>query len=159
MSRAARRLVPSSTYLYGIIRRPAPGRTTLLKVLGEGVGDPPALVRLLAHEQIAAIVSTVDPETIGESGGVRGFMRDMAAHADVLNRVLAVRTVLPSRFGIILPGDDALIDEVLAPQHDLFLEMLQRLKGTVELRVTADYVETEVLHQVVREQPQLSRAS
>jgi hypothetical protein len=145
------------TYLYGIIRTPDPRQNRVLKVLDNGVGTPPARVRLLPFEEVSAIVSTVDADAIGESAGVRGFMRDMAAHADVLNRVLAVRTVLPSRFGLVFPDDRVLVEEMLAPRHDLLLELLRQLKGAVELRVTAEYVESKVLEEVIRRQPQLTR--
>ena len=145
------------TYLYGIIRTPGPRQTRLPKVLDTGVGLPPAPVRLLPHGELTAIVSTVNAQAVGESAGVRGFMRDMAAHADVLNRVLEVRTVLPSRFDVVFPNDRTLIGEMLAPQHDLLLDLLQQLRGTVELRLTAEYVESHVLNEVIRRRPQLAR--
>jgi len=149
--------VTAETYLYGIIRTPGPRQSRVCEVAGTGVGSPPARVRLLPYEDLAAIVSTVDSSTIGEAGGVRGFMRDMAAHADVLNRVLALRTVLPGRFGMIFPDDRTLIREILAPQRDLLLDLLQQLKRAVELRLSAEYVEAKVLEDVIRSQPQLAR--
>jgi len=147
---------PRGTYLYGIIRTPA-SQNRVLKALDSGVGMPPAPVRLLPFEDVSAIVSTVDADAIGESAGARGFMRDMAAHADVLNRVLDIRTVLPSRFGLVFPNDRALVEEMLAPQQDLLLGLLRQLKGAVELRLTAEYVESRVLEEVIRAQPQLAR--
>jgi hypothetical protein len=145
----------SSTYLYGILRRPKVEHVTLSKLLKTGVGMPPSSVRLVPFEDLAAIASSVAADRIGESEGVRGLRRDTAAHADVLNRVLSVRTVLPGRFGIVFPDDRTLIEEFLAPQHDLLLNLLRRLKGAVELSFTADYVEARVLEEVIRTTPEL----
>jgi len=94
---------------------------------------------------------------VGEQAGVRELRRDMAAHAAVLNRIPAVRTVLPSRFGLIFPDDDALASEFLEPQYERLSESLARLKGAVELSVTAEYVEAETIRDVLAEQPRLAR--
>jgi hypothetical protein len=123
--------------------------------LGAGVGEPPRKVRLLTFRDIAAVVSSVDADHIGESAGAKALRRDMAAHTDVLNRVLDDRTVLPSRFGVVFPDDRTLVEELLAPQHDELLERLNALKGTIELALTAQYVEDKVLREVMNQQPHL----
>lgn len=146
-----------STYLYGVTRRP--GRESRLTParLGAGVGDPPKPVRLVPFERLAAAVSTIGSDEVGEQAGVRALRRDMAAHAGVLDRALTVRTVLPSRFGLIFPDDDALVDEFLEPHYSRLDESLARLKGTVELSVTAEYVEAETIRDILAEQPRLAR--
>ena len=154
--RAPARSSSAGTYLYGIIRAPDPSKSRIREVLGTGVGTPPSPVRLLRFGDLAAVVGTVDAEQIGERAGARAFMRDMAAHADVLDRVLKVRTVLPARMGLFFPDDRSLIREMLEPQHDLLLDLLRRLSGTVELRVTAAYLEDQVLDQIICQQPQLA---
>src|SRR5689334_20648004 len=111
-----------STYLYGVVRRPGGGSRLSVDSLGTGVGSPPKAVRLVELHDLAAVVSTVAPDEVGEEAGARALRRDMTAHADVLGRVLDARTVLPSRFGIVLPDDRALIDRLLAPQHDVLLD-------------------------------------
>jgi len=151
-----------STYLYGIIRNPRQGpgdsgAATKSRPWGRGVGEPPARVELLKYDDLAALVSTVDERDIGEAVGVPGMRRDMAAHSDVLNRTIAAMTVLPVRFGVVFPDDDALEDHLLEPQYERLQQYLTRLDGTVELTVRAAYVEDEVLGEVVREQPRLAR--
>src|SRR5438045_1909885 len=102
-----------STYLYGIIRRPAPDSGFSSRDLDAGVGDPPASVYLLRYRELAAVLSEVAPDEIGEAAGVRALRRDMAAHADLLNRALErVPALLPVRFGIVLPHEDALVEQV-----------------------------------------------
>jgi len=158
-----------SSYLYGIVRRAGPAapdggkskkdaaaRLTP-RSIGPGVGDPPAPVALVRHRDVAALVSEVDEGQIGEAAGVRGLRRDMAAHADLLNRLLTITTVLPVRFGVILPGPDAVVDYVLAPHYQRLRDDLDRLEGAVELSVRATYIEEAVLKEVVREQPRLAQ--
>jgi hypothetical protein len=158
------------TYLYGVVaRRPGTPSTTGSRkgraAAGadewkklKGVGDGPAPVRRVEHGDVAAVVSDVDADAIGEAAGVRALRRDMAAHAEVLNGVFARRTVLPSRFGLVFPDDRALVDRFLAPRHDLLVDLLAQLDGAVELSFSADYVEEAVLAEVVRENPRLGGA-
>src|SRR4051794_31571649 len=104
------------TYLYGITRCDVP-----VSAGKGGVGDPPARVRRLRFGDLAALVSDVDDDAVGEAAGVRGMRRDMAAHSDLLNRLIAETTVLPVRFGVIFPEDRTLIDQLLDPEHDQLL--------------------------------------
>jgi hypothetical protein len=152
-----------STYLYGIvrhsdaIRRKGGTKSLASRLRGVGVGSPPAPVELLRYDDLAALVSDVNDGDIGEAAGVRGMRRDMAAHADVLSRVAEGVTVLPVRFGVMVPDDDTLVEQILKPQYDRLGSHLKRLDGAVELTVRAAYVEGEVLQEVVREQPRLAQ--
>jgi hypothetical protein len=146
-----------STYLYGVVRRPGRDSRLTPEALGPGVGDPAKPVRLLTHRDLAAVVSTVGADEVGDVAGVRALRRDMAAHAEVLSRVAEIRTVLPSRFGIVLPADEAVVETFLEPQYERLLDSLARLKGAAELSVTAEYQESEILREVLDEQPQLAR--
>lgn len=139
-----------SRYLYAVIRRP--GLRTRLSdgVLGMGVGDPPARVELVPHGDLAAVTSRVDADQIDDDAGARALRRNMAAHSDVLARVLEHVTVLPARFGAVFPTDKVLIDEFLAPEHDRLRGQLDRLQGMVELSVRATLIEEEVLKEVTR---------
>src|SRR5687767_7655697 len=141
-----------STYLYGIIRQSdrRPKRPSS-PPFGLGVGDPPRDVRLLTFRDVAAVVSNVDADQIGESAGVRALRRDMAAHTEVLSRVLEARAVLPARFGVVFPDDQTVVDELLAPQHDELLDRLGAVDGAIEVALTATFVEEQVLREVVEE--------
>jgi hypothetical protein len=142
-----------STYLYGVAR---PHGRVSRSVLGSGVGDPPTQVYLLRHRDLAALASAVQPDEIGDAAGIRGIRRDMAAHAQVLNRLLEACPVLPARFGVVLPSDEELIERLLAPQHVALMKQLDRVDGAVELKVKADYVQEQVLREVVTTQPQVA---
>lgn len=140
-----------SRYLYGVIRRPGPRRPLAGRTMGKGVGDPPAPVELLPHREVAALVSTVDPEEIGDAAGARALRRDMAAHSDTLARIFEHVTVLPARFGAVFPDEAVLIEEFLEPEYDRLLGHLERLKGMAEVSVRATFVEEQVLKDVTRE--------
>ena len=139
-----------SRYLYGVIRQPQPQSRLSGRVLGRGVGDPPVAVELVPHGDIAALVSSVDASHVGDAAGARALRRDMAAHSEVLKRVLEHVTVLPARFGLVFPADKAVINRFLAPEHDRLLGHLDRLRGMVELSVRATLIEEEVLKEVTR---------
>lgn len=142
----------ANTYLYGIVRWPVPGG---LKSLGTGVGDPPRPVRAVRHRDAAALVSDVSADEMSAEGA-RGLRRDMKAHSAFLNEAAGKLTVLPARFGVVLPDEQTLIAEVLGPQYGAIADQLDRLEGMVEVSLKATYVEDEILRAIVAEQPELA---
>jgi len=126
----------------------------LVKALGTGVGDPPVGVRAVRSGDVAALVSDVSAADMSGQG-VRGMRRDMKAHSAVLNALAAKVTVLPARFGVVLPDERTLIAEFLQPRRAALVEHLAQLEGTVEVTLRASYVEEQVLQDVVRSRPEL----
>jgi hypothetical protein len=142
-----------NVYLYGIVRWPVPGA---IKALGAvGIGDPPAAVRPVGSGNVAALVSDVSAVEMSAQG-VRGMRRDMKAHSAVLNALAAKVTVLPARFGVVLPDEQALVTEFLEPRRPALEEYLNRLDGTVEVTLRVTYLEDQVLREVVRARPELA---
>lgn len=142
-----------STYLYGIVRAPRTKKPSELP--NEGVGNPPSPVRLLKHRELAALVSDVSDDYHAESEGLRGMRRDMRVHAAVLNHVIESTTVLPFRFGVVLPDDETVVHDVLHARRAPLADYLDALDGAVEVTLRAAYVEQRVLEEVVAENPQL----
>jgi len=99
-------------------------------------------------------VSHVWAEEVSEED-VRSLRRDMKAHSAVLNRLAEEITVLPARFGVVLPDDHVLVQRFLEPQHDHLLQTLANLEGCVELTLRATYIENQVLREVVEQRPDL----
>ena len=136
----------------------APRRDAADDTLGVGVGDPPKAVEIFPHRDLAAVVSNV---ATGEVGGsdVRALRQDMKAHAAVLNRLVerGAPSVLPVRFGVVLPSAGALVDRLLEPQYSVLLGYLDRLRGAAEVSLKVTYVEERVLQEVVAEQPRILR--
>lgn len=131
-------------YLYGIARS---GR----EIGGRG-GILGARVTTIAHRKVAAIASSI------AGSSVRAKRRDLLLHSDVLQDAFAGGPVLPFRFGTVFPGEEALVDELLAPRHDELVDMLDRFDGVGELRLRAAYHDQEtVLREIVRTDPAIAR--
>src|SRR3954470_7515016 len=114
-----------SIYLYGVVRAqitaailsPANG-------FGAGVGEPPRRVELIAHGELAALVNEI-PAAQLSSPGVGTLRRNIKAHADVLNRLVAAGvTVLPFRFGVAMPDARSVVQRLLGPQQAALLAYL-----------------------------------
>ena len=145
-----------SVYLYGVLRPPA---RVARELLGMGVGNPPAPVYLLRHRDLAAAVSDVEADAIGEAAGARALRRDISAHSAALNRLLGAGPVLPARFGIVLPDERTVFDRLLETKYELLSAQVRQVSGAVELRVKADYLQDQVIEKVVTNRPQLARAA
>ena len=83
--------------------------------------------------QIAAVVSDVVNEN------VRPERARLAAHHQVLKKLMAESTPLPMSFGIVADSPDA-VRRMLERNQDVLLDQLQHVAGTVEmgLRITWD---------------------
>lgn len=143
----------SNSYLYGIIRWPTPKR--VLDAFGAGVGDPPRAVRAVRVREVAALISDVSGAAMS-SEGLRGTRRDMKAHAAIVNRIAAATTVLPVRFGVILPDEEALVERFLTPQYARLVKYLDHLDGAVEVTLRASSLEAPTLRAVLSERPDLA---
>jgi hypothetical protein len=132
-----------STYVYGITDSSHAGLPEGM----EGVGDPPAAVRVLKEGGLAAVVSDA-PE------GLKPKRKHLLAHQNVLAEAGAAGAVLPMRFGSVAPDDDT-VTGVLAERADHYKERLRALEGKVEYNVKATHDEEAVLHRVMSESPEL----
>jgi hypothetical protein len=107
-------------------------------------------VRRIAHRDVAALVSDVEP-------GELTAARVMRAHWRVLEQAGAGCTVLPVRFGTVMAGDDAVVEEFLSPDHDDLAARLADLAGKVQLTVKGFYEEAPLLRGVVAASPAIAR--
>jgi hypothetical protein len=92
-----------------------------------------SLVYTVCHGGLAAVVSELPNEKL------RPERRRLAAHHDVLKRLLARCTLLPMSFGIIADGQES-IERILSLNRQAFTKQLARLDDKVEmgLRVAWD---------------------
>ena len=118
---------PRGRYLYAIVDGPFDPHP-----LGFA-GIDGAEVYTLPDGPIAAVVSDLPDRK------VRPERRRLAAHHEVMRRLMAERTVLPMAFGLIADGPES-VHRILRLNHDAFEEQLGRLRNRVEmgLRVTWD---------------------
>ncbi len=143
---AKRRKARTAYYVYGVV--PAD-----VDVAAEamGVGKPPGTLGAVPQNDIAALISEVDPtEPLGTP-------EDLMAHQRVLDAAAHEVPVLPLRFGAVLRSRAAVADEFLAPHHDEFVAALAELEGLCEYIVRGRYDQAALLTEILRENPEAAR--
>jgi hypothetical protein len=108
----------------------------------EGTGRRGRPLRLVGARGLRALVSDVaDDITVNRD--------DLLAHAHVLERVAAETAVIPVQFGTIAPDDDAVLHDVLDPQHDELTALLDTFADVVQLTVDVSHREEPALREVL----------
>ncbi|GAA0321249.1 GvpL/GvpF family gas vesicle protein [Actinoallomurus spadix] len=131
-------------YVYGVTDAGA-------EIPGQLKGIDGQEVSLVTHGRCAALVSDLAADR------PLGTRDDLMAHQGVLQAIVeAGGTVLPFRFGGALTDRDAVVEELLSPHEDTFVEQLEPLRGQVEVRIKARYVEDAVLREMVQEEPEIA---
>lgn len=126
----------ASVYVYGVVSAADRSRISV-----EGVEG--ADVRTVEHAGLAALVSTLQADELTAA-------RELRAHWRVLEEASRAATVLPVRFGTVMDSEEAVREQLLAPNADGLAELLRELAGRVQLNVKGDYDEEELLREVVR---------
>src|SRR3954454_12470642 len=106
-------------YVYGVLRADEG-----LRLPSEGVAGRP--VTCVSHGDLAALVSDLRER-------VRPSRRNVMAHSEVLQALVAQNDVLPMQFGVVMPDADAVRDELLVAHGDDLRAELDALTGCVEL--------------------------
>ncbi|WP_433401667.1 GvpL/GvpF family gas vesicle protein [Streptomyces sp. CA-146814] len=111
-------------YVYAVVRAgtPVPRKSG-------GVGSPPAPLRTVGAGPVAAVVSAAPAQ-------LRARRRDLLAHQDLLTRLAASGPVLPMRFGMVAPDEDALRAQLAAAEAG-HLASLDRVAGHIEMNLKA----------------------
>jgi hypothetical protein len=117
--------------------------------LPEGlVGLRGAVVRLVPHDDLAAVVSPVGEEH--EPGE-----EDARRHLAVLTALVGEGPVLPLRLGTCAPDEAAVAAEVLSARASELRRDLRAVTGLVEVHVDVADDEQERLREIAREAPDL----
>jgi hypothetical protein len=111
-----------------------------------GVGKPPAAVSLVTAGEVTAAVSAAPAR-------LRACRRDLQAHQDVLMALAEHGPVLPMRFGMALPDEQAVRARLEAGERD-YLAALDRVAGRVEMNLKATATD-DALAELVRQDPQV----
>lgn len=114
-----------------------------------GVGEPPASLRTVCAGELCAVVSEA-PE------GLRPKRRDLLAHQNVQQHLMADGTVLPLRFGFTAPDDDA-VRAVLEERREEFAQRLAALEGSTEYHLKAAVDEDLLLREILQESSEARR--
>lgn len=133
----------AATYVYGVVGTEDAPELDAPAIGGDGS------VRTVTSGDLTAIVSDVD------SDFVRATREDLQRHMAVLEQAAAATTVVPLRFGTVMPGDDTVRAELLDARAEEIRAMLGRLDGRIELSLNGTYQE-QVLGEVVDEDREVS---
>jgi hypothetical protein len=133
-------------YVYGIL----PADVELASEMS-GVGDPAGQVRLVRSDGLAALVSEVD------TSKPLGSPDDLTAHQQIVDASAAEVPVLPARFGAVMASEEAVTEELLAPNEDEFHDALAELDGRAQYVIKGRYVEKAILREVLSENRQAAR--
>lgn len=128
-------------YVYGVVRARDKTDSDL-----EGVGNPPAEVRLLTSDSVAAAVSTIPEDFVIDEAAAR-------AHLQVLIGLLDQGPVIPVQLGTIGDDEEGVRAEVLDAARAELAHRLDSLDGLVELHVDADDDEAEAIAAVAAAAP------
>ncbi|TLQ42285.1 GvpL/GvpF family gas vesicle protein [Streptomyces marianii] len=128
-----------AVYVYSVV-----GKRHPLRLDGvTGVGDPPSPLRTVTSGSLTAVVSDA-PEDL------RPKRRDLTAHQAVQDRLVADGTVLPLRFGLTAPDDDA-VREALEERATEYADRLGALEGCAEYNLKVKQDEESLLRQILED--------
>ncbi|MET7617932.1 GvpL/GvpF family gas vesicle protein [Streptomyces sp. NPDC005408] len=126
-------------YIYSITEKQHPLRLDGLS----GVGEPSAALRTVSGGLLAAVVSDAPDD-------LRPKRRDLSAHQEVQDRLMADGTVLPLRFGLMAENDEA-VRIALEERADEFTDRLKALEGCVEYNLKVGQEEDALLREILEE--------
>lgn len=128
-----------AVYVYSIISKDHPTRLDDLP----GVGEPPGSLRTVTAGVLSAVVSDA-PEDL------RPRRRDVLAHQQVQERLMADGAVLPLRFGLTTDDDEA-VRSALEDRAGQYQERLESLEGCTEYHLKASWEENALLRRILQE--------
>ena len=121
-------------YLYCIIRTEEPQTFECEQALGdEGTG-----VYTINHKDLAVVVS--DTESIWFDSS----RRNMLLHTQVTEEVMKQFTLLPVRFGSVMPDEDTIKKELLEERYDELDGLLKKMDNRVEMGVKSFWFEDKL---------------
>ena len=132
-------------YVYGVVSTAAS-----FSLPAAGVAD--AALKRIETNGLAAIVSSVPTERL------RVRRKDLHAHLRALEEMFDQTTVLPCRFGTVLPSEEDVRQHLLEARRDELHGLLERLAGLAQMNVKAVYDEPEVLREIVASESGIARA-
>ncbi|MFF2324460.1 MULTISPECIES: GvpL/GvpF family gas vesicle protein [unclassified Streptomyces] len=128
-----------AVYVYSIVGEKHPLHLDSIT----GIGEPPSTLRTVTEGPLRAVVSDA-PEDL------RPKRRDITAHHEVQNRLMADGAVLPLRFGLTAEDDEA-VRAALEARAAEYVERLQTLEGCTEYHLKVAQDEEALLRQILRD--------
>ncbi len=107
-------------------------------------------VQTLVQGDVAAVVTEIVLERPA------GRRADVVAHSAVLDTLATSGSVVPVQFGSVMPDGVSVIEDLLAPGEQQFVDLLEQLWGRVQFNLRATYHEAAVLAEVVAVDPEIA---
>src|SRR4051812_28698164 len=134
----------TEVYVYGVVAADTPPPA------GAGLGPLAAPLRTVPSGDLAVLVSDVP------AGPLEAGREDLKRHGEVLREAMDQGTVLPMRFGMVMP-EEAAVEELLERHRPRLTGLLEHLNGRVELTLRATYEEAPLLREVIGRRSEAAR--
>lgn len=122
-------------YVYGVVRCDGPAPAV------KGIAGEP--LELVDAGEVAALTSAAPGDYL-EAG-----REDLLTHSRVLEATLEQGTVLPMRFGVVVPDEETLRGRLLEGHRDQLLAQLAEMDGKAEFGLKGLYEEETILREMV----------
>ncbi len=131
----------TATFVYAVVRpdHELPDVT--------GVDDGP--LELVVHGPVAAVVGRVSDDR------PNGRRADLTAYSTVVEALVPGGAVAPMRFGTVVPDDDVLVHDLLAPYADDLARQLGEVEGRRQYHLRVTFVEETVLTEIAEADPRV----
>jgi len=130
-------------YVYGVVPALEDARPVLT-----GIDD--AEVQFVEHADVAAAVAEIALER------PPGRRAELMAHSAVVEALSERGPVVPVQFGSVMEDVDSVVHDLLARDHDYYVDLLERLRGLHQFRLQGTYVQDQVLAELVQERPDIA---
>jgi hypothetical protein len=134
----------SAKYIYGVVRADGKSRPRTM-----GIGRKQ--VRVVDADGLGALTSDVPP------GELQAGREELLAHSRVLEKAVEQGTVLPMQFGVVMPSESAVREQLLDPHRGELEAQLEEMEGKFEVNLKAIYDERALLTEVMNEEPEVAR--
>src|SRR3954447_17754244 len=124
----------TAKYVYGVVRAGGDAGPK-----DTGINDEP-VVLVAGQGGLAALTSDVP------DGPLEAGREELLTHSRVLERALEKGVVLPMRFGVVMPTEGSVREELLAAHREELEAQLDEMDGKAELNVKGIYEEEAILH-------------
>jgi hypothetical protein len=137
--------VIEAVYVYGVLPSDADVSS------GTDAASLGGTVTTVQAGPLAALVEEIDDDR------ALGTRADLIAHSTVVDAAAGRATLVPLRFGTVLPSLDAVSSELLTARREELLEMIEVLRDRVQYRLRARFELDEVLREIVLADPEIAR--
>src|SRR3954468_13032882 len=134
----------SAKYVYGVVRADGKSRPRTR-------GIDRKQVRVVDADGLGALTSDVPP------GGLEAGREELLAHSRVLGKAVEQGTVLPMQFGVVMPDESAVREQLLDPHRRELEAQLEEMEDKFEVNLKAIYDERALLTEVINEDREVAK--